>query len=97
MGQREEAIRLVCPPEEIELGEEWLRMPLHFCITLSVNITLRRARRLKNPVAVETEVHKWHGMDLCGMPGSQVQLLSFFFCFLLFICILLLLLVEIII
>jgi hypothetical protein len=54
MCQAEEAIRLVCPPEEF--GEEWLRMSQFFCTTFSVIIMLGRSCRLENPVAVEPEV-----------------------------------------
>jgi hypothetical protein len=55
MGQAEEAIRLVCPPEEIALGEDWLIMPQYFCTTFSVIIMLGRSCRSENPVEAKVQ------------------------------------------
>jgi ribonuclease HI len=56
MGRAEDIIQQVCSLEDIEPGEEWVRVPAEFCTSFSVRITLDRACRRQNPAVVEAEV-----------------------------------------
>src|SRR5579871_565052 len=56
MGRAEDVIQRVCALEDIELGEEWVQVPVNFQAFFKVIVTLDRASKKNNPVAVEAEV-----------------------------------------
>lgn len=56
MGQAEDIVQLICPHEDIELGEEWVRITAECDASFSVHITLDRDCRKLNLMATKAEV-----------------------------------------
>ena len=56
MGKSEDIVRLVCPLDDINRGEEWVPIPADLGASFTVVVTLDRECRQLNPVVVEAEV-----------------------------------------
>jgi len=79
LGRAEDVIQGVCPLDNIEPGEEWIKVPIDFRSSFQVIITLDRESGRANQVAVESEVqalvseNSTEGDNIVYTDGSVVR------------------------